>query len=338
MTASTPRSAQNPALGGPFSDPRRLVRQGRATRRFEPTLAVDDIARAAECGAAFAERVRDRQLQLRKAFVRRDDSSRPLPVGAALAASRSEVHLKLALTLIWVSAGKGRDPRRVRLSNRDRRVLEGRAHPTEPVVADAGLGKALLLDTDPYVSQFPLHQYANLFGLPKPKQASERVRRSLDHLAAEGLIWLDRTSGRAPLVQLRREDGSGARYTLPGERVATSSGEYRAEGRYITLPATLWSNGWIAALSTRALASWLALLVQNAIDPDGLVYISPRVRRDRFGLSDDSFYRGVAELTFFDFLEQSSRPVQQTLASPTRVRHAFRLRLSAVNAMPWDAL
>ena len=304
-----------------------LTAGGRRTRRFEPSVDPVLIERAAEAGRGLSERLRDRQIQIRKSFVRRREVHQPLPASAALAASRSEVHLKMALTLLWISAGKGRDPRYVKLTPRDQRALERRESFNHPFIEDELDGRALLLATDPYVAEFRLPDYAKLLGLPKPKTAgASRVRRSLDELAKAKLIWVDRTNGAAPRTQLRREDGSGDRYTLPGEKTSVSSDDTgsRAEGRYIVLPAVFFTNGWAATLSARAIAALLAITVQHGLDPDRPAFIAPSVRADRFGLSDDSFHRGAAELVFFDLVHHETAPVQREWStSRGRVRHAF---------------
>lgn len=305
-----------------------FLTEGRGPRKFEPTVDAALVARAAATGPELADRLRDRRLQVRKDFVRRSDKDKPTPPSAALAASRSEVHLKMALTLLWVSAGKGRDPRYATLTGRDQRILDGRSKKKEPVVEDADAGRALLLETDPYVAQFRLSSYAKLLGLPNPKTSgAARVRRSLDELASTGLIWLDRTNGASPRTQLRREDGSGAPYKLPGEKEAVlvdGAIRAKAEGFYVQLPAAFFTNGWVAALSARAIAAYLALLVQHDLDPDSPAFIAPSIRADRYGMSEDSFLRGCAELVYFGLVLHRSAPAQRDWStSRGRFRHAF---------------
>lgn len=316
-----------------------VLTEGRGPRKFEPKVDAALVARASATGPELAGRLRDRQLQLRKDFVRRSGKDKPTPPSAALAASRSEVHLKVALTLLWASAGKGKDPRYVTLTGRDQRILDERPKKKEPVIQDADAGRALLLETDPYVAQFRLPSYAKLLGLPNPKTSgAARVRRSLDELAGCGLIWLDRTNGASPRTQLRREDGSGAPYKLPGEKEAMlfdGAVRAKAEGRYIQLPAAFFTNGWVAALSARAIASYLALLVQQDLDPDGPVFIAPSIRADRYGMSEDSFLRGCAELVYFGLVLHRSAPVQSDWStSRGRSRHAFVPRKAAFAGDP----
>jgi hypothetical protein len=245
----------------------------------------------------------------------------------------------MELTLLWASAGKGMNPKFVKLSERDRRALAGRHVVDNPVVEDADAGRALLLPTDPYVAEFRLPDYAKLLGLPSPKTAgAARVRRSLDELAEAKLIWLDRANGVAPRTQLRREDGTGERYKLPAEKekvLVNGTEQLQAEGQYIVLPAAFFTNGWAAALTARATAALLALLVQHSLDPEQAAFIAPSIRVDRFGLSNDSFYRGVGELVFYDLADHRTAPVQREWStSRGRVRHAFVPVLSALGNDP----
>lgn len=312
-----------------FSDLLVDASEGRRPRSFTPAVDPNLVERAAKAGLGLGERLRDRQLQVRKSFIRRSGVDRPPPPSAVLASSRSEVHIKMELVLLWASAGKGRNPKYATLTPRDRRTLEGRKLTNKPVIEDPQRGRALLLETDPYVAQFKLDDYARLLGLPKPMTAgAARVRRSLDELASTGLIWVDRTNGAAPRTQLRREDASGAPYSIPAEKmpVAGEDGVPRlqAEGKYVTLPAALFTNGWTAVLTARAIAVLLALLVQRDLDPDRPAFIAPSIRDDRYGLRADSFYRGAAELVFYGLAHHHTAPVQREWStSRGRVRHAF---------------
>jgi hypothetical protein len=313
---------------------------GRPVRSFTPSFDADLVARAADTGGELSDRLHDRKVQIRKSFIRRDSKADSLPLSAALASSRSEVHLKMAVTLLWASAGSGADPKYVTLSPRDQRILDGRGDDGQPVIEDEDRGRALLLPTDPHVAEFRLPDYAKLLGLPSPKTSgAARVRRSLGELASSKLIWLDRSNGVTPRTQMRREDGSGGPYKLPVKKraVVTDDGttELRAEGKFVTLPAAFFTNGWGAALTARAIATLLVVLVQNDLEPDKPVFIAPSIRTDRFGMSEDSFLRGVAELTHHGVLHHESAPVQRDWStSRGRVRHAFVPVLTALGNRP----
>jgi len=320
-----------------------LLSDGRRPRKFVPKVAPELVERAADTGRDLAERLHHRQLQVRKSFIRREAKGRPAPPSAALAASRSEVHLKMELALLWASAGKGRDPKYAKLTPRDRRTLDGRAFANVPIIEDEAEGRALLLETDPYVAQFRLASYAKLLGLSSPKTAgAARVRRSLDELARARLIWLDRTNGAAPRTQLRREDGSGGAYKLPGEKeivIVEGAPRSTAEGKYLPLPAVFFTNGWVAALSARAIAAFLAILVQHGMEPNKPAFIAPSIRSDVFGMTEDSFLRGCAELVFYRLVLHETAPVQRDWSSsPGRVRHAFVPLPSALGNSPVDWL
>jgi hypothetical protein len=334
-----------PMLRTDFAELLLDLSEGRRPRKFKPSVDTALVERAADSAAGLSQRLGGRQIQIRKSFVRRAAGDRPLPPSAALASSTSEVHIKMQLVLLWISAGKGRDTKYATMTPRDLRVLDGRCQAGVPFIEDDDRGRALLLDTDPYVAKFSPTAYAKLLGLPKPKTAgSARVRRSLDELASHKLIWVDRANGAQPRTQLRREDGSGKPYSLPGEKITVDSDDGRqrrvAEGKYMTVPPTLFTRGWAAVLTARALAAFLALLVQHDLDPHKPTFISPSIRDDRFGLKPDSLYRGAAELAFYELVRHQPAPVQADDwdASRGRVRHAFTPLPSALSHDPLTLL
>jgi hypothetical protein len=89
-------------------------------------------------------------------------------------------------------------------------------------------------------------------GTPATERGRRRVRRALKQLQEVGLIEL--THGRTVRVHLLREDGSGRRWKDPG----TDPKDDQAGG-YVQLPPELFTNGWLVALSGRALLAMLVL-------------------------------------------------------------------------------
>jgi len=326
----------------PGKDSWQYLQTGRRLRQFKPKVDTDLVHRAVDSARGLAEHLGNRQLQVRKSFVRRAPN-RARPPAAVLSSSRSEVTLKLELVLLWISAGTGKNPKYWKPTSRDRRILEDRSHADTPIVEDDEAGRALLLPTDPHVAQFPLRDYAKLLGLPDPKVAgAARIRRSLDELATRRLIWLDRTNGASPRTQLRREDGSDADYKLPGKKeraTANSTASPKAEGNYFSLPATFFTNGWAATLTARGVSAFLALLVQSDFDPDRPAFISPSIREDWFGLWADSFLRGAGELAYYQIVRHHTAPVQREWStSREHVRHAFVPQLDALTQDPTTLL
>jgi hypothetical protein len=101
------------------------------------------------------------------------------------------------------------------------------------------------------------------------------------------------------------------------------------------LPAAFFANGWAAALTARAIAALLALLVQSDLDPGEPAFIAPSIRNNLYGMSEDSFLRGVAELGFYRLLYHQNAPVQRDWTSSRgRVRHAFVPVLAGLGNRP----
>ena len=65
----------------------------------------------------------------------------------------------------------------------------------------------------------------------------------------------------------------------------------------MNLPVAFWKNGWIVRLSGRAIA--LLLILKDVVggrDPQQGVYVRPDNARLQYGLSEDTWSRGVKEL------------------------------------------
>lgn len=288
------------------------------TRRFSPEIDDRVIDRAIQRGNELGQRVRGRKLQLRKSFVRRAGAAETLPPAVRLNRA-SASYLKLALTVVWASAGRGIDRRdlpstpRLRAATEERRRQEAAGWPASML---------RLLPSDPHTTAFPLADYAVVIGLDKPKAAgSAAVRRGIQYLESERLVRADRRKGTVPTLQLRREDGTDQAYTLPAD-----SRTANPEGRYMTLPPTLWTNGWMAALSGRALLVLLALVVQQDLDPTGTVFVAPSIRDGLYGLTEDTFSRGAFELEYYGLVTRIVAPARRSWsASGNHIRHQFHL-------------
>jgi hypothetical protein len=70
--------------------------------------------------------------------------------------------------------------------------------------------------------------------------------------------------------------------------------KYDWGGRWITLPIGLWANGWIHAMSGRALTIYVVLRELTGGRPDGDTADGRRKRQ--YGLSDETWARGCADL------------------------------------------
>ncbi|MGW0633779.1 hypothetical protein [Streptomyces sp. NPDC002758] len=64
---------------------------------------------------------------------------------------------------------------------------------------------------------------------------------------------------------------------------------------YVQLPAGLWTNGWIMELSGATLAMYLVLLHERRGGENKAVWLSPRIGRERYDLSDETRRKGLFE-------------------------------------------
>ena len=58
----------------------------------------------------------------------------------------------------------------------------------------------------------------------------------------------------------------------------------------------MWQNGWIVTLSGTAMAMWMVLADMQGGREDKDVWVQPDEARERYGLSEDTFTKGISEL------------------------------------------
>jgi hypothetical protein len=90
------------------------------------------------------------------------------------------------------------------------------------------------------------------------------------------------------------------------------------------VPASFWTNGWLAGLSGVAIAIFLVL--QERQDYKSLkkpVWVSPAQARENYGFSADSWTRGVAELKRLGLIEVHRKSVDPNNFDFTRVRNTY---------------
>jgi hypothetical protein len=108
-------------------------------------------------------------------------------------------------------------------------------------------------------------------------------------------------------------DAKGTPYTQPG-------------APYVGVPLGLWRNGWILDLPATSLVMLLVVLdVQRGGDKPSYL---PTGERSEYGLSDDTWTRGCADLNKRGLLEISRIP-QGGDFDYTRLRNVYRVRTEA---------
>jgi hypothetical protein len=243
-----------------------------AGRGFTPPVYQQEAARAAAVHAAA------QNAAVRYRFIARMEPAAPSPPMARIlrggGGRGGATRLKIYLSFLWLA----------RNANRDRAVFA-----------------------------YPAQQFAALLGLPAPNSAgARRVQEALRWLEEEGFVALDRRPGDATRVHLLDDAGSGDPYqpagalAIPAPKRAQKD---REQHYYVKLDARLWTEGWISALSGAAIAMLLACLYEQRGRPDEPVWVSPRIGRERYDLSDETRNKGFRELVDNGLLELSRRPV-----------------------------
>ncbi|MBV9450714.1 MAG: hypothetical protein JO345_32970 [Streptosporangiaceae bacterium] len=221
-------------------------------------------------------------------FIARQDSSEPSPPMARIlrgdGGRAGATRLKVYLSLLWLARN---------------RTLE------RPVFS------------------YPARHFAALIGLPHPDGAgARRVQEALRWLAKEGFVALDRRPGDVTHVHLLDDAGSGEPYRPAGPLVTRASKRSQSEREqhfYVQLDARFWTGGWVTELSGAAVAMYLACLYEQR-GRDGQIWISPRIGRDRYDLSDETRNKGLRELTDQGLLDLARRPVPATSLFDERFR------------------
>ncbi|BCW12858.1 hypothetical protein NtRootA2_41400 (plasmid) [Arthrobacter sp. NtRootA2] len=187
----------------------------------------------------------------------------------------------------------------------------------------------------PHDLTFPARVWATLIGLADPEgRGTRRVRQANTALAAENLIKVEGQAGRPNKIFLLEESGTYKPYVLPGEAYNKSKGsgqEWRH--RYIQIPDTLWTNGWISILSGAALAMLLVLFAElgqkDASKTD--LWFSPDWAKKIYGLSEDTRSKGLRELRTAEIITARKRSASRDVLDFRRLRNTYRLDLERFN-------
>lgn len=245
--------------------------------------------------------------------------------GLALAASRRAGNRKLQLRINFIEATDDQDPPLARL------LRGGRGG---SVRLKLYLTMLWMAAGPPHDITFPARAWAELLDLPEPEgNGDRRVRDAIDWLAERKFIAVERQQGRPSTVYLLQEDGSESPYVVPAKGTKDPETKKLAEEHwYVTLPPTFWTMGWIRVLSPAAIALLLVMLVL-AREATGRFWISPAQARQRFGLSEDTWTKGTAELREHGLLAVSRKPVSEEFGWK-RVRNRYALNLEPLQSRP----
>jgi len=176
---------------------------------------------------------------------------------------------------------------------------------------------------------YPAQQLASLLGLSSPQGAgARRIHDALKWLQRESFVRLEPRPGEAARIHLLDDAGSGTTYQAPGPLVSRKrkNSTEREKHFYVQLKPELWTEGWISHLSGASVAMYLAALHEERGKTGDAVWISPRIGRERYDLSDETRGKGLAELVNLGLLNLERRPVPQaSFDERYRARNVYRV-------------
>jgi hypothetical protein len=151
-------------------------------------------------------------------------------------------------------------------------------------------------------------------------------------LESNALLSIERRAGAPARVFLRHESGNGDAYFLPGAS-GTTDGEFEDINQYVRLPYVFWAEGWMAALSAPALVTLLMLLDVATLENTKSVWISESLRRERYGLSDDTWTRGTSELRRLELVVVRRQAIGNDF-DWRRLRNVYEIRSDRFTSRP----
>jgi hypothetical protein len=272
------------------------VRPATKVRQSERPSGIPPLSEPSErslrAALTLSERLKHRAAKVRLDFIRRTTPGPPPPLALLLRGGRGgEVRLKLFLSLLWV-AGGGIDDR----------------HKT---------------------NAYPARAWAALIDLPDPEgKGQRRIRDAIRWLEDQELINSEREPGRPMALQLRSDDGSGKPYTDPAgaaRKKKTSKQTMSGHDYFVQLPESFWTDGWIVSLSARAIAMLLVIAEVTFSPTREFEWVSPGRARQLYGISEDTWSKGIAELKARKIIVIRKQPVGEDDFDFRRVRNTYKL-------------
>ncbi|AKK07972.1 hypothetical protein HCH15_05290 [Corynebacterium testudinoris] len=142
---------------------------------------------------------------------------------------------------------------------------------------------------EPYTTNIPARQWAELLGLAEPEETyARRITNALRRLEEANLIALERKKGQPSMITLLDESGDGSPYLPP-------RGSKDKRNRWVKIPITLWQNDEFYDLGTPGLAMMLAILAERN-DPLEPMWWSIARFEQRIGLTPSTRARGLNQL------------------------------------------
>lgn len=190
----------------------------------------------------------------------------------------------------------------------------------------------LAVSGDNAVDGIPASAWARVIGLDDPDgRGARRIQDALRWLAEHHYVRVSGGRGAPPSVQLLNPYGP----QTPGVKTSYSRPSGGTE-RWTTAPKTLWTNGWVMALSGRALAVLIVL-----IDHRTRGGVIPTLTKEQIGLSSSTWTRALRELQAPPALVKITREVRPAYDPELgwrRQRNIYELFLDHLSKVPPKAL
>lgn len=255
-----------------------------------PRASADARAAAGELDS----RARSRVAQIRHTFIAKPGPHEPSPLNTLLRGGRGgQVRLKTYLSLLWLSAAQ------------------------------------------PHDSTYPSRSWATLLDLDDPAGlGARRINDAMKWLEAHHFITIEARPGHPNRVTLLQESGNGDTYSVPGEETRALKEKGRArvgdpdfdKHRYIQIPPTFWTSGWLAVLTAPAIAMYLVLLAEQGPNEAGIeLWLSPRLANERYGMSSDTRTAGLDELRRAGLITVRRKAVASGIFDVVRYRNVHTL-------------
>ncbi len=182
---------------------------------------------------------------------------------------------------------------------------------------------------------WPARAWATLLDLDDPEgRGQRRIRDAIHWLEQKQFLRTERQPGKPMALQLLKEDGSGDPYFDPAPPAKKKKGSKEALGAsdlYIELPYSFWTDGWAVRLSGRAIV--MLLILREVTFSGAWKWVSPSKARQIYGISEDTWSKGVAELKANEIVEIRKRPVGEEVFDFRRVRNTYKLTAAVIPAL-----
>lgn len=188
-----------------------------------------------------------------------------------------------------------------------------------PVTLRMYLILVMAATTPPHHTKIPPSDLAGMLGLPDPPVAGKRrVSDALRRLERNGFVSRTLIPGRTADTQVLSPAGTGKAWSSK-----------TLDRPYITVPINFWAKGWLLALSEPAVA---VLVVLCELTQGRKGAFADRLRKQTYGLSDDTWTRGTKELVDHHLVEVKVNTY--TSYGEPRRRNFYTLDRSALNDAP----